>query len=240
MALNMVGTVKKRNLPFRLMVFLMILIPIIFLKDFYQHIYSHFTGTILTSVITHQWHIVLINILIFISFLIPLSFRRKIDWKEYGLVTAFFVSLFVEMYGLPLTILLASKSIDGPVVGLADVIYEFEFLGVNIAMDLAMFYASILIVIGTIFIIAGWYTLYKNIKKVDLVTTGLYSYSRHPQYFGFILIIIGWLVGWPTILTTIFALILIYKYIRVCKVEEKELAHIEEYQNYKNNVPFLI
>ena len=240
MALNLVGAIKNRNLPFRLMVFLLILIPIIFLKDFYQHIYSHFTGTILTSVITHQWHIVLINILIFISFLIPLSFRRKIDWKEYGLVTAFFVSLFVEMYGIPLTILLASKSIDGPVVGLADVVYEFEFLGVNIAMDMAMLYASILIVIGTIFIIAGWYTLYKNIKKVELVTTGLYSYSRHPQYFGFILIIIGWLVGWPTILTIIFALILIYKYVKVCKVEEKELAHIKEYQNYKNNVPFLI
>ena len=126
------------------------------------------------------------------------------------------------------------------IVGLADVVYEFEFLGVNIAMDMAMLYASVLIVIGTIFIIAGWYTLYKNIKKVNLVTTGLYSYSRHPQYFGFILIIIGWLVGWPTILTVIFALILIYKYVKVCKVEEKELAHIKEYQNYKNKVPFLI
>ncbi len=240
MVQNVVRGIKYRNLPFRLMVILLILVPIIFYKDFYQHIYSHFTGTILTSVITHQWHIVLINILIFISFLIPLSFRRKIDWKEYGLVTAFFVSLFVEMYGIPLTILFASKSIDDPVVGLADIVYEFEFLGVNIAMDVAMLYASILIVIGTIFIIAGWYTLYKNIKKVELVTTGLYAYSRHPQYFGFILIIIGWLVGWPTILTIIFALILIYKYVKVCKVEEKELAHIKEYQNYKNNVPFLI
>ena len=109
-----------------------------------------------------------------------------------------------------------------------------------IAMDIAMLYASILIIIGTIFILAGWIALYRGIKKDELVTSGLYSYSRHPQYFGFILIIIGWLVGWPTILTIIFAIILIYKYVKVCKVEEKELDHIKKYQDYKKQVPFLI
>ena len=231
---------KHKNLPFRLMVLILIIIPIIFFKDFYQHIYSHFTGTILPVLITSQWHIVLINIIIFITFLLPLSFRRKIDWKEYGLVTAFFVSLFIEMYGIPLTILFVSKSVNGPTIELASVVYQFEFLGVTIAMDLAMLYATILIIIGTIFILVGWITLYKNIKKVELVTTGIYSYSRHPQYFGFILIIIGWLVGWPTVLTVIFAVILIYKYVKVCKVEEKELDHIESYKNYKKKVPFLI
>ena len=236
----LIRVVKHRNFPFRLIVFLLILIPIIFIVDFYQHIYAHFTGTILPVVIAHQWHIVIINILIFITFLIPLSFRRKIDWKEYGLVTAFFVSLFIEMYGIPLTILFFSKTINSPSIELANVVYEFEFLGVDIAMDMAMLYASILIVIGTIFILVGWITLYKKIKKEELVTTGIYSYSRHPQYFGFILIIIGWLVGWPTILTVIFASVLIYKYVKVCIVEEKELAHIKKYQEYKNKVPFLI
>jgi len=235
-----VRRIKFRNLPLRLMVFLLILIPLIFYYDFYQHIYSHFTGTILTSVITHQWHIVLINILIFISFLIPLSFRRKIDWKEYGLVTAFFVSLFVEMYGIPLTVLFASKSIQGPVVGLAGIVYEFEFLGVYISMTLAMLYGTILMVIGTIIIIVAWITLYKKINKEEIVTSGIYSISRHPQYFGFILIIFGWFVGWPTILTVIFTSILIYKYVKVCKIEEKELASIKKYQEYKNSVPFFI
>ena len=236
----LVKTIKHKNLPFRLLVILLILVPIIFFEDFYEHIYAHFTGTILPTVIMHQWHIVLINILIFITFLIPLSFRRKIDWKEYGIVTAFFVSLFVEMYGIPLTILFASNSFNSPSIEFANVIFEFEFLGVYIAMDMAMLYASILIVIGTIFILAGWITLYQKLKKEDLVTTGIYSYSRHPQYFGFILIIIGWFVGWPTILTVIFTIILIYKYVKVCKVEEKELAHIKNYQLYKNNVPFFI
>ncbi|UCE74970.1 MAG: DUF1295 domain-containing protein, partial [Methanomassiliicoccales archaeon] len=69
---------------------------------------------------------------------------------------------------------------------------------------------------------------------------GIYSFSRHPQYFGFILMIIGWLIGWPTILTVIFTPILIFMYLRVCKIEEKELSHIKEYEIYKNKVPFLI
>jgi len=222
------------------MVLLLILIPIIFFTDFYIHIYSHFTGTIITTVISHQWHIVIINIAMFITFLIPLSFRRKINWKEYGLVTAFFASLFIEMYGIPLTILFVSKSINPSNVELPNVIYEFEFLGVNIAMDMAMLYASILMIIGTLFILIAWITLYKKIKHEELVTSGIYSYSRHPQYFGFILIIIGWLVGWPTILTIIFAIILIFMYVRVCKIEEKELTHIKKYQEYKEKVPFFI
>ena len=222
------------------MVLLLILIPIIFFPDFYIHIYSHFTGTILTTVISHQWHIVIINIAMFITFLIPLSFRRKINWKEYGLVTAFFVSLFIEMYGIPLTILFVSKSVNSSYVELPNVVYEFEFLGVNIAMDMAMLYASILMIIGTLFILVAWITLYKKIKHEELVISGIYSYSRHPQYFGFILIIIGWLVGWPTILTIIFAIILIFMYVRVCKIEEKELSHIKKYKEYKEKVPFFI
>jgi len=232
--------IKRRNIPLWLMVFFLVLIPIIYFEDFYLHTYSHFSGTILDNVISDQWHIVLINIVMFITFLLPLSFRRKIDWKEYGLVTAFFVSLFVEMYGIPLTILFASKTIGGSNVEIANVVYDFEFLGVHIAMDMAMIYASVLMIIGTLIILIAWITLYKNIKNDELVTTGIYSYSRHPQYFGFILIILGWLVGWPTILTIIFAIILVFMYVRVCKLEEKELAHIKEYKEYKEKVPFFI
>jgi protein-S-isoprenylcysteine O-methyltransferase Ste14 len=191
-------------------------------------------------VITQQWHIVVLNIFIFITFLIPLSFRRKINWKEYGLVTAFFVSLFIEMYGIPLTIFFISKSLNYSYYETANIVIDFTFLGVNIAMDIAMLYATILMSVGMVIIIIAWITLYKKIKTQELVNTGIYSVSRHPQYFGFILIILGWFIGWPTLLTAIFTPILIYKYVKVCQIEERELNHIKKYQKYKKLVPFFI
>jgi protein-S-isoprenylcysteine O-methyltransferase Ste14 len=190
--------------------------------------------------ITQQWHIVILNIVLFLLFLIPLSFRRKIDWKEYGLVTAFFISLFVEMYGIPLTIFLASKSLTGSEIVIPNSIVDFEFLGVGIRMTHAMLYGTILMVIGTFLIIMGWVTLFKNIQDNNIVTIGIYAYSRHPQYFGFVFIILGWIIGWPSILAVIFGIILIFVYIRVSMLEEKELSHLKEYQGYKKKVPFFI
>ncbi|WP_455391671.1 methyltransferase family protein, partial [[Eubacterium] cellulosolvens] len=229
-----------RYFPWRILLVILFIVPLIFIQDFYIHFYAHFIGTILPYTISHQWHIVILNIVIFISFLIPLSFRRKINWKEYGLVSAFFISLFIEMYGVPLTIFFAAKSFSGAEVMVPNVVHEFNFFGINIRMTLAMVYGTILMVIGTILILIGWVTLYKNLKKSELVTTGIYSYSRHPQYLGFILIILGWLVGWPTILSLVFAIILIVIYIRVSVTEEHELEQNLEYQKYKKKVPFFI
>jgi hypothetical protein len=220
--------------------FILFIIPLIFIFDFYIHFQAHFLGTILPQTITGQWHIVALNILLFITFLIPLSFRRKINWKEYGLVTAFFISLFVEMYGIPLTVLFASRSFTGAEVQLPNAFIEFSFLGVNIKMTLAMVYGTVLMVLGTIYILVGWITLYKNLKDQEIVTKGIYSFSRHPQYLGFIMIILGWIIGWPTILSVIFGTILILVYIRVCIIEEKELANSKKYRCYQKDVPFLV
>jgi protein-S-isoprenylcysteine O-methyltransferase Ste14 len=230
----------NRNLPVRIAIIFLFLIPFIFYADFFEHFYAHFMGTIYDNVITDQWHLVAINIILFLSFLLPLFFRRKINWKEFGLVTAFFVSLFIEMYGIPLTMFFASEYFSGPAVELPGTIYEFNFLGVHIEMTVAMIYGTILMVLGTIIILIAWVTLYKNVKENGLVTTGIYSYSRHPQYFGFILIVLGWVVGWPTILTMIFAPILIFMYIRVSKIEDRELEVEDDgdYETYKSTVPF--
>ena len=237
---KLINIIKNRNFPIRMMLLVLIIIPIIFFKDFYVHIHSHFTGSLLSNIIKNQWLIVILNIALFLSFLIPLSFRRKINWKEFGIVTAFFISLFIEMYGIPLTVFFTSNYFSGSGGEVPNTFIRFTFLGVQIDMSLAMVYGTVLMIIGMFLIIIGWITLYRNIEEDTIVTKGIYSFSRHPQYFGFILIVIGWLIGWPTILTVVFAPILIYMYVRVSKIEEKELSDIEEYQIYKGKVPFFI
>ncbi len=93
---------------------------------------------------------------------------------------------------------------------------------------------------GTIIIAYAWITLYKNGKNGVLVTSGIYSVSRHPQYLGFLLIIIGWMIGWPTIMTLIFGSILIIMYLRVCRTEEEELMNVLDYAAYKDVTAFMI
>ena len=225
----------------RLLAILIFLTPFLFLNEFYIHVYVHFTGSIKSVMVLHQWHLVLLNTIAFSAFLVPLAFRRTINWKEYGLVTAFFVSLFVEMYGIPLTIYFSSKYFSTSPVDVVSVnSYTVNFFGVDIAMTKAMIYGIFVMLIGTLMIIIGWITLYKNIGRKIIVTNGIYSYFRHPQYVGFILIILGWLIGWPTLLTVIFGPLLIVMYIHVCVTEEKELSRLYQYQKYKLQTPFLI
>jgi len=232
---------KSKHLPLRIMVIVLAAVPIIFWEDFYIQFRTHFTGTLLDITIRDQWLLVILNIVLFLSFLLPLSFRRKINWKEYGLITAFFVSLFVEMYGIPLTVFFASEYISGSSASeTPNSIFNFEFLGVDISMSHGMVYGTVLMLIGMALILIGWVTLYKNLQEDEIVTKGIYVHSRHPQYLGFILIVVGWLAGWPTILTVIFAPILIFMYIRVSKKEEEELAGIEAYEEYRKEVPFFV
>ena len=238
--ISLVKHIIHRNFLLRLLLLAVMCIPLVYSKTFYEHFASYLTGTVADRVIREQWRTVFFNILLFLAFLIPLSFRRKVRWSEYGLVSAFIVSLFFEMYGIPFTILLAQKWFYQATIQHPITVLDFHFQGVFFGMDIPMAYGAGLIIIGVLLVIAGWITLYFGIKKKNLVTNGIYSFSRHPQYLGFILLIGGWFIGWPTLLTIILSPILILKYIRVAQHEEKEIPDLIEYNRYKERVPFFI
>ncbi|MGA1821815.1 MAG: methyltransferase family protein [Thermoplasmatota archaeon] len=233
-------SVINRKLILRIPLAILLLSALFYIPDLYDHFEAHLSGGIMDSIITDQWWVVLVNILVFTSFLIPLTFRRKANWKEYGIVIAFFVSLFVEMYGIPLTVFFASRYLGGSEKESARTLFSVDVLGVDFAFSIGMIYGSILMILGTIIIVIGWVTLYRNLKKTDLVTSGIYSLSRHPQYLGFLLVIAGWVVGWPTLLTLIFGPILVVMYIRVCVKEEREMSRTVDYGEYRKRTPFMI
>jgi protein-S-isoprenylcysteine O-methyltransferase Ste14 len=95
------------------------------------------------------------------------------------------------------------------------------------------------VLIGTAFIVItwGWFLIYR--AKGSLVTTGIYGIIRHPQYLGLILIIIGFNVQWPTFPTLVMGPILIIMYLRLARVEERELAQEfgTAYKAYRKRVP---
>src|SRR3989338_5060928 len=74
----------------------------------------------------------------------------------------------------------------------------------------------------TIYLLSGaWRVLYKAQAEHILATTGPYARIRHPQYAGFVLIMFGFLLQWPTILTLIMFPILVWMYTRHAHSEER-------------------
>jgi protein-S-isoprenylcysteine O-methyltransferase Ste14 len=72
-----------------------------------------------------------------------------------------------------------------------------------------------------------------------LVTDGIYSYIRHPQYTGFMLMTLGLLVHWATIPLLVMWPLLVVQYYRLAKREEVEMIAEfgEEYSSYMEKTP---
>lgn len=208
--------------------------------DFLRHFQGHFSGDIVHRMITGEWHVVALNAAAFVAFLVPLSYRRRVDWRERGLVAAFFVSLFVEMYGAPLLLTLVAPSLEPIAPDAMATPISVELLGVRFAFTVPMLYGTILILLGTALVAVGWVTLYRGLRSTPLVTTGVYSATRNPQYLGFILVLAGWFVGWPTVLVVVMAPVLAWMYVRLCRREERELGGLEGFEGYRARVPLLL
>ena len=226
----------------RLVLVALAAVPFMFIKPFFHHFQVYLTGTVINGIVKEAWHLVLISIVVFGLFLVPLTYRKRAKWVDYGLVGAFFISLFIEMFGIPLTILFASKFLFVPGTAMPVNVVTFKFMGVYLGMDHAMTYGLVVMLIGMALIVVGWVSLYTQVRQPGFASSGIYQYSRHPQYLGFVLLVLGWFFGWPTILTVIFSPILVVKYIKAARSEEADMLQLygEEYAVYMKDTPFLI
>jgi protein-S-isoprenylcysteine O-methyltransferase Ste14 len=193
------------------------------------------------------WSLVLVNAGLFIffilSFLTPL---KKRVWRSMSVTIAFFVALFTEMYGFPLTIYILTGILGSAYPALNPFTHAsghlwVVFLGGGATM-LAVVHliSNLLVFIGFVIMWKGWKRIHR--AKGELVTDGLYTYIRHPQYSGLILVMIGMLIQWPTIITALMFPVLIYVYYHLSKREEREALKSfgSAYKSYMEKTPMFI
>jgi methanethiol S-methyltransferase len=193
------------------------------------------------------WWLVIINSLVFVLF--ALSFARprtKRDWHSFGAFSAFIVALFTEMYGFPLTIYLLSGWLASRFPGVDFMTHDAGHLlemmfGWRANPHFGPFHLlSLAFMLGGFWLLASaWKVLYRAQRSRELATSGPYAHVRHPQYGGFVLIMFGFLLQWPTLITLVMFPILVYMYVRLARREERDVLveFGETYWQYAARTP---
>ena len=177
------------------------------------------------------WSLVVLNSAVFIIFAFSFTHpHSRRDWRSFGAFAGFLVALFTEMYGFPLTIYLLSGWLSRRYPGFDLLSHDaghlwWTLLGWkgNPHLNPLHILSTLLIGGGFILLAAAWKVLYAAQRQHTLAVTGPYAALRHPQYAGFILILLGFLFQWPTLLTLLMFPILVTMYVRLARREEREV-----------------
>ena len=196
------------------------------------------------------WLLVILNSAVFIMFAFSYVHPRTArDWRSFGAFSGFLVALFTEMYGFPLTIYLLSGWLGSRYPGLNLLSHDAGHLWGTLfgwAGDphLSPFHLVSYVLIGGGFwlLAKAWNVLYKAQREGTLATTGPYAHVRHPQYVAFVVIMLGFLVQWPTLLTLVMFPILVVTYARLAGREERDMVAEfgQPYEEYRARTPAFI
>jgi protein-S-isoprenylcysteine O-methyltransferase Ste14 len=193
------------------------------------------------------WLLVILNSAVFIVF--AFSFfkpQTKRDWRSFSAFSGFIVALFAEMYGFPLTIYLLSGWLQSRAPGLDLLSHDAGHLWSTIFglegnphFGWLHVVSNVLLVFGFWVLAAAWSVLYRAQKARRLATEGMYARVRHPQYLGFILIMFGFLLQWPTLLTLAMFPVLVIMYLRLAISEERQAEQEfgQAWRDYASNTP---
>lgn len=184
--------------------------------------------------------------------LVPFSFaklRTARDWRSFGAFSTFLVALFTEMYGFPLTIYLLSGWLAKRLPGVDLLSHDAGHLLYTVIgwkgdphLNPLHILSNVLVFGGCLLIGSAWRVLYQAQRSATLATQGPYARVRHPQYAGFITIMLGFLRQWPTLVTLVMFPILVIMYMKLTRREEREAAAAfgEAYARYAAITPGFI
>jgi methanethiol S-methyltransferase len=163
------------------------------------------------------------------------------EWSRAGLVEAFIIALYAEMYGFPLTIYVLSGFVGLRIPWLHEsghlwaTLFGWGDLGAMVEMLIG--YAVVFF--GLSLLIEGWREVYRASREGRLATDRLYGVVRHPQYTGIFLGLFGQLIHWPTIPTVVLFPVVVWAYVRLARREERQMMERfgDAYEAYRRRVP---
>ena len=190
------------------------------------------------------WGLALIFIVIaswlLYRYLAPKTWR---EWASAGVVQAFIIALYAEMYGFPLTIYLLVRFFGLDKTHLNANLWS-TLLGMGeTGMMISMIAGYALLFTGFGIFMKGWRELHRARQENRLVMDGLYGLVRHPQYTGLFIALFGeGIVHWPTVFSVALFPVIVLAYTLLARSEERKVLREfgDEYRAYRERVPMFI
>ena len=183
--------------------------------------------------------IVIVSWLLY-RYLAPASWR---EWTRAGVVQAFIIAFYAEMYGFPLTIYFLARLFGIDLQWREGGNLWAQLFGTPNAHIVAMLLGYAIVFSGAGLVAEGWRQVHLARREGRLVTDGVYARVRHPQYTGLFLIVFGeGIVHWPTIVSVIGFPVIVVAYTMLARKEERDVLQEfgDEYRDYQRRVPMFI